>query len=181
MFTATKLNVGNPFGLPLWFSMFLMATLWLSLSAVCLAASASDDMTDQPKAQRKAKSVQELEDDRRKLIASTMGFTAKESPLFWPLYERYAKERLRIIEDRVEYLKELSRVEVIDEPAARKFVQSNLKFDDDMIELWKRYMPRFLDVLDDRQAARFFQIERRIRLFTDAELNRVFPLIPLEH
>lgn len=129
------------------------------------------------KIQPKVKTIEELESSRRKLIAENLPLTPDEAKKFWPLYEEYSQKRMELLKTRISYYTDLTQVEVVDEAAARQFVDHVLDFDQKTVDLWKLYLPKFVDILDDRKAARYLQIERRIHLFTDAEIGRVTPLI----
>lgn len=144
--------------------------LSLTLPQSCLAAN-------EPKIQPKVKTLDELESTRRKLIADNLPLTPDEAKKFWPLYEEYSQKRMVLLKTRISYYADLTQIEEVDEAAARNFVDHVLDFDQKTVDLWKQYLPKFVDILDDRKAARYLQIERRIHLFTDAEIGRVTPLI----
>ena len=84
---------------------------------------------------------------------------------------------MELLKMRISYIADLTQIEVVDEAAARKFVDHVLDFDQKTVDLWKQFLPQFVEILDDRKAARYLQIERRIHFFTDAEIGRVTPLI----
>ena len=155
----------------------LFRCLFLSLFVLTLSPLSPETQAADQKAQPKVKTLEELESSRKKLIAENLPMTAEEARKFWPIYEAYSHKRMELLKMRISYIADLTQIEVVDEAAARKFVDHVLDFDQKTVDLWKQFLPQFVEILDDRKAARYLQIERRIHFFTDAEIGRVTPLI----
>ena len=118
----------------------------------------------------------EVPANRRAIIEAAMDFTPKESAAFWPIYRQYEYERLKLTDLRdawIEYYSE-NYVTMSDEEA-KKLAEEVLKCDAGLVDLNTKYFRRFNKVLSAYTVAKFFQVEHRIDLATDAKLEPQLP------
>lgn len=123
--------------------------------------------------------IDEIDKDHRRLIREHLQLTPEEARAFWPVYEAYTAEYERFVKLRLDYAKQLSdRFEHFDDSVGEQVVADMLVIDKTPGQVWEKFLPSFLKAVGGRKTARFYQVERRIRIFVDAELSREFPLIP---
>jgi len=52
---------------------------------------------------------EKLRADKKLLVAENMGFTQSEADKFWPVYEDYQKELIKLVDREIELIKEYAR------------------------------------------------------------------------
>jgi hypothetical protein len=122
---------------------------------------------------------EQLKKDKKAVVATNMQLTQAEQNEFWPLYEEYQKE-LHRINDRiailiVTYAKEHNAGTLTDAKAL-KLVEEAIAVDDAEAKLRQAFLPRVAKVLPGRKAARYMQIENKIRALVKYELAAEVPL-----
>jgi hypothetical protein len=121
---------------------------------------------------------EKLRADKKLLIAQAMGLTEREATNFWPLYEIYQKDLIKLADREIELIKEYARVykSMTNEEAA-KLMNEFLDIEGDYQQTRREYVPKFRGVLSDIKVARYFQIENKINALVDFELAEKIPLI----
>lgn len=153
----------------------LLLCLMLVLTEVALATPPKETLD----LKNAVKSLEVIEDEHRSLIKGHLKMSRDESSKFWPIYDRYAKERQHLIQSKIDYAKILSEeLENINDEIAMDIIKSFIATDRYRIAMWEKYLPEFVAAMGAKKTARFYQMERRIRIFVDAELSKTFPLIP---
>ena len=122
---------------------------------------------------------EQLKKDKKAVVATNMQLTQAEQNEFWPLYEEYQKE-LHRINDRiailiVTYAKE-HHAGTLTDAKALKLVEEAIAVDDAEAKLRQAFLPRVAKVLPGRKAARYMQIENKIRALVKYELAAEVPL-----
>ena len=148
----------------------------LLLVLVLAAASAaqaqkSDDVTDM-QALRQA-----VRNDKRAFIESTMTLTDAEAKRFWPIYEAYQREL--DLNDRRRNVA-LQEVMFRDKPmtnlAAKHYVSELLAVDEAEIKARRTMRNRVMRALPAIKAARYMQLEEKIRAVQDYDEAATVPL-----
>ncbi len=121
---------------------------------------------------------EKLRADKKLLVAQAMGLTESESKDFWPLYETYQKDLIKLADREIEIIKEYARVykSMTNEEAA-KLMNEFLDIEGDYQQTRREYVPKFRGLLSDIKVARYFQIENKIKALVDYELAELIPLI----
>lgn len=123
---------------------------------------------------------EQLKKDKKVVVATNMQLTQAEQNEFWPLYEEYQKE-LHRINDRiamliVTYAKEHNAGTLTDAKAL-KLVEEAIAVDAAEAKLRQAFLPRVAKVLPGLKAARYMQIENKIRALVKYELAAEVPLV----
>ena len=118
--------------------------------------------------------------DKKLLVAQNMDLTEAEAAKFWPLYQQYQRE-LDLINQRMagtiaDYADAYKSGPVSDETAA-KLLGEALAVEESEVALKKSYANKFSEVLPAAKAARYIQIETKIRSMLRLELARGIPLV----
>jgi hypothetical protein len=117
-------------------------------------------------------------EERRRLIAEDLPLTEIEAARFWPVYERYQADLARLLQRRRRYIEEYgSYYEDMTDEMAKKLIIESLDLEEDLLRLWRHYLPVFEKVLPAKKLARYYQIEGKIRAAVNAEIAERLPLM----
>ena len=123
---------------------------------------------------------QKIKSDKKLLVAQNLNLTDAEGAAFWPVYEAYQKE-LQQINDRLSaainaYADAYNKGPVAND-AAKKLIDEALAIDDAELQLKKTAIPKVMAALPAMKAARYIQIENKIRAAIRYELAASIPLV----
>jgi hypothetical protein len=123
---------------------------------------------------------EKLKADKKLLVAANLSLTDAEAKGFWPLYEEYQKA-LHQINDRlavliVSYAKEYNSANMTDEKATA-LMDRYVGIEEDELKLKRSFAPRLAKVLPGRKAARYMQLENKVRAIVKYELAAEVPLV----
>lgn len=115
---------------------------------------------------------------KKQLIAANLTLTDGQATKFWPVYEQYSAEFGKINETRSAVIKEYANGygQLTDEQADN-LIRRWLDTDISAAQLRQKYVPIFRQVLPGKQAATFFQLDRRISMMIDVQLTSQLPLV----
>ena len=117
-----------------------------------------------------------MQADRTVLITTGMNFNDKDGAAFWPIYKQYEYERSRLDDDRVAVIKEYTqKYPTLTDAEAKAMAEKMLEYDSRLAELKKKYYRKFNKVLPALTVAKFFQLERRVDLMMDMQVESSLP------
>ena len=117
-----------------------------------------------------------MQADRTTLITTGMNFSDKDGAAFWPIYKQYEYERSTLDDDRVAVIKEyIQKYPNLTDAEAKAMAEKMLECDSRLAELKKKYYKRFNKVLPALTVAKFFQLERRVDLMMDMQVESSLP------
>ena len=121
----------------------------------------------------------DVQADKNEIIAHTMQFTDTESVAFWPVYRDYAYGHQVIGDERVQLIKDYAlNYDSMDDAKAKDMVQRMINLEDETLNLREDYWPKFMKALGAKRAAKFYQVDNRLRLIINLQLSENIPLIP---
>jgi hypothetical protein len=123
---------------------------------------------------------QKIKGDKKLIVAENLKLTDAEGKAFWPVYDAYQKD-LQQINQRLSavilaYADAYNKGPVTDE-LAKKLLTEALAVDDAEAKLKGAYAPKILAALPATKAARYIQIENKIRAVIRYELAAGIPLV----
>jgi Spy/CpxP family protein refolding chaperone len=129
-----------------------------------------------------AKALAELRGDlqakRADLMAKNISLSADQAAKFWPLYEKYQAEQNAIIDTQLKGVKEYAdKYDHLDDAAALAFIDAQMKRDEAMVALRRKWLPEFQKVLPTTTAVRVIQIDRRLSQAMQVVLSSQLPLV----
>jgi hypothetical protein len=156
------------------------SAIYCAVFAAAALASAASAFQDQP-----ASNMDILRDkikaDKKLLIAENLGLTEGESKVFWPVYEEYQKEleaiNLRLGKAIQGYAQEYNAKSLTDEKAKTLMAEA-LAIEEAEVALKKKYLDRLNGVIPAIKAARYLQMENKIRALIRFDLAASIPLAP---
>ena len=160
---------------------FLFATAAL-LSAQQPAASPASATTNMTPEQVNDANIQlmrqDIRSERKKIVAANMPLTETEATKFWPVYDRYIAETIKVNDVRFALLKEYAQnYESTTAAQADSFIKRWLALDQNNTDLRLKFIPEFEKVISHQKTAMFFQIDRRVAMMIELQLASQVPLV----
>jgi hypothetical protein len=118
--------------------------------------------------------------DKKLLVAQNLGLTDAEGTAFWPVYDAYQKD-LQEVNQRmaaviVSYADAYNKGPVAND-AAKTLLDQTLAIDEAEAKLKTSLAQKVLAVLPATKAARYIQIENKVRALIRYELAANIPLV----
>jgi hypothetical protein len=124
--------------------------------------------------------LQKMKADKKLLVASNMELNEEESKKFWPLYDEYQKELDQLNQSLGKTIHEYAEAfnkGPLPDHQAKKLMGQVLTVDETEAKLKRTYFDKVGTVLPAAKAARYIQIEMKIRALLRAELAKEIPLV----
>jgi len=114
--------------------------------------------------------------DRATIINAAMNFSDKDGAAFWPIYRQYEYERSTLDDRRVAVIKEYSqKYPTLSDAEAKAMAETMFDYDSRLAALKKTYYRKFNRVLPALTVTKFFQLDRRIDLLMDMQIESSLP------
>ena len=154
----------------------MMILTSVSVRQIQAQAPASQSSTDQDiELLRK-----DIRSQKKQIIAANIQLTDAEAEKFWPLYDQYTADLVKINDAKYAALKEFaSSYSTLTDDQATGLVRKMLGVDQSVAELRLRYTSLFNNVIPGRKTAVFFQLDRRLVMLIDLQLASQIPMILL--
>jgi hypothetical protein len=121
---------------------------------------------------------EDIRAERKKIIAANMPLTATEATRFWPLYDQYIGETIKVNDARYALVKEYSQsYSNISDQQADDFIKRWVTLDGDNTKLRLKYIPEFEKIISHKKTALLFQIDRRLGMMVELQLASQVPLV----
>jgi len=120
----------------------------------------------------------DIRSERKKIVAANMPLTETEAMKFWPLYDRYIGETIKVNDVRYALIKEYAQnYDAMTDVQADSFIKRWVALDGDNAQLRLKYIPEFQKVISRKKTAMFFQIDRRLAMMIELQLASGVPLV----
>jgi hypothetical protein len=121
---------------------------------------------------------EDIRSERKKIVAANMPLTETEATKFWPVYDRYIGENIKINDARFALIKDYARnYNNMTEDQADSFMKRWLALDQDNTQLRLKFIPDFEQVISHKKTAMFVQIDRRLTMMIELQLASQVPLV----
>jgi hypothetical protein len=115
---------------------------------------------------------------KKKLIAANLQLTPDQATKFWPVYDQYTTDLVKINNDKYALIKEYAESwGTMTDDQAVSLINRALAVDEQVAQLRIRYVPIFNKVVPGKITATFFQLDRRIQAMIDLQLGAQLPLV----
>jgi hypothetical protein len=119
----------------------------------------------------------DVRSQKKQIIAANMNLTDKESEQFWPIYDQYTAELVKINDEKYAAIKQFAQsYDTLTDDQAKDLMKQALDVDASVAQLRLKYMPIFGKVISGKKTALFFQLDRRLVMLIDLQLASVIPL-----
>jgi hypothetical protein len=119
----------------------------------------------------------DLRSTRKQVIAANMKLTDTEAEKFWPTYDQYVTELVKINDAKYALIKEYLQNTNMTDDQADSLSKRWLAVDEAVIQLRLKYVPIFRSALSAKATAQFFQLDRRVQMMIDLQLASSIPLV----
>ena len=156
-----------------------MKKVWFAVIVCCVCCLFIAPVFAQDKPADTNQLVREkIKADKKLLIAEVMKFSDAEAKAFWPVYEIYQKEQLKLL-DRTQRLVDdyAKNYQTMTDGAAKKLLNEMIALESERLKLKKNYLPKFRKVLSEKMLARYYQLENKIFAVVTYDAALVIPLV----
>jgi hypothetical protein len=120
----------------------------------------------------------DIRSQRKQIIAANMKLSDAEAEKFWPVYEQYVSDLVKINGTKYSLIKQYVETHgALSDTEAETSVDQWVGVDQSVAELRKKYIPVFRKVLSPKNTALFYQLDRRVQLMIDLQLATSLPMI----
>jgi hypothetical protein len=117
-----------------------------------------------------------MQANRTTLITAGMNFNDKDGAAFWPIYQQYQYERARLDDRRVAVIKVYTqKYPNLTDAEAKSMAEQMLDCDSRLSALKVKYFKRFNKALPALTVTKFFQLDGRIDLMMDMQVESSLP------
>ena len=123
---------------------------------------------------------QKIKADKKLVVAANLQLTDAEGKAFWPVYEAYQQELQRLNQRMTAMIESYATVYnkgPIANDVAKKLLDEAVGIDDAEAKSKTALVPKVLGALPATKAARYIQIENKIRAAIRYELAEGIPLV----
>ena len=173
-----KINKGSYLAI-VTIAVFLLATVSSSLKAQ--EGSQGNQEIEQEYIQKKIELTRaSVQADRKAIVNQYMNLTEEESQKFWPLYEEYRSQAVKL-DDRfakliLDYSVNYNNQTVSDEQA-EQMLSDYLTLEQEELDLRNNYVTKFQEILPGIKVTRYFQLENKMDAVIDFDLAGNIPLV----
>jgi hypothetical protein len=152
----------------------VVAACIVALALVAPAAQAQDNAAAVADLQTLQKAARA---DKRALVAKTLDLSATEGKRFWPIYDKLQADLANLNRQRNVALETLvNRDRPVTDAYAKQLVNDLMSLEEQEIKAMRKAANASLRALPPRKAARYMQLEQKLRAVQDYEIAIAFPL-----
>ncbi len=121
----------------------------------------------------------DIRSQKKQIIAQNLGLTDAEAVKFWPLYDQYTAELVKVNDAKYGVIKEYVATfnSTLTDDHALALTRNLLTVDQQAAQLRLKYVPIFSKVISGKKTALFFQLDRRLVMLIDLQLAAEIPLV----
>ena len=121
---------------------------------------------------------EDIRSKKKQLIAQNLKLTDAEATKFWPVYDKYVEEQIKINDTKFGIIKTYAdKYGTLTDEEALTMGKQWLEMETRLSQLREKYLPIVAKVLSGRGTATFFQLERRISMMIELQLSSRIPLV----
>lgn len=125
---------------------------------------------------------QDIRAKKKELIAANLSLTSDEATKFWPIYDQYTSELVKINDVKYATIKQYAEQwGTMTNEQAMALLNKFLGVDQSVAQLRLKYVPIFQKVIPGTKVATFFQLDRRLTMLIDIQLASQIPLVQDQH
>ncbi len=120
----------------------------------------------------------DIRSHKKQIIAANLQLTDTEAEKFWPLYDQYTAELVKINDAKYAVIKEYAiNYDTLTDDKAVALTHQLLGVDQQVAQLRVKYVPLFNKVVSGKKTALFFQLDRRLLMLIDLQLASEIPMV----
>lgn len=163
----------------------------LSISMVAMMALTGSALGKTPQQTQSSPSAQsnvdqeielmrkDIRSQKKQIIAANLQLTDTEAEKFWPLYDQYTAELVKINDAKYAAIKSYAtNYNTLTDDQAMALAKQVLSVDQNVAQLRQKYVPIFAKVIPGKKMALFFQLDRQLVGLIDLQLASQIPMVP---
>jgi hypothetical protein len=120
----------------------------------------------------------DIRSQKKQIIAANLQLTDAEAVKFWPIYDQYTAELVKINDAKYAAVKEYAtNYSTLSDDQAVSLVRQILGVDQSVAQLRLKYTPIVDKVISGKKTALFFQLDRRLLMLIDLQLAAQIPMV----
>ena len=120
----------------------------------------------------------DIQEASRQIVADNITLTDEQAKIFWPLYDEYDAAYDKMVNERVELIKDyMMDYYGMDEEIGKTLITKSLGLKEKAVNLQKEYINKMMEVLPVSIVGKFFQIDNRIAAIIDISRMSNLPLV----
>jgi hypothetical protein len=120
----------------------------------------------------------DIRSKKKQMVAANLKLTDAEATKFWPVYDQYTADLVKINDEKYALIKEYAdKWGSLTDDQALSLTNRALGVDEKVAQLRIRYVPIFNKAIPGAKVATFYQIERRLQAVIDLQLSSQLPLV----
>jgi Spy/CpxP family protein refolding chaperone len=164
------------------FVMTMVAATWLAGATLATAQAPAQAPASQDQHVLSSQDIDMLRKDirsqKKQLMAQNLHLTDAEATKFWPIYDKYTAELVKINNAKYAALQEYAdKFGTLTDDEAMALAKKWLDVDVAAAQLRARYVPIVAQAIGGKNAATFAQIDRRIGQMIELQLSARTPLV----
>jgi Spy/CpxP family protein refolding chaperone len=120
----------------------------------------------------------DIRSQKKQLIAQNLNLTDAEATKFWPIYDQYTAELVKINNKKYATIQQYAdRYGTLTDDEATKLMRQWMEVDIAAAQLRAKYLPIVSQAIGGRKGATFAQLDRRVSLMIELQLASKVPLV----
>jgi len=120
----------------------------------------------------------DIRSQKKQIIAANLQLTDQEAEKFWPIYDQYTAELVKINDTKYAVIKQYATsYNTLTDAQALDLTRQLLGVDQSVVQLRMKYVPIFSTVISGKKTALFFQLDRRLVMLIDVQLAEAIPMV----
>lgn len=112
------------------------------------------------------------------ILSELMDLGPEEAAKFWPVYNEYDRELMRLADERIAFLRMYAEnFDALTDANATQIVDGLIGVDSRRNQLVKKYFDKLSQTLTPKLAGRFVQIEHQLLLLIDLQISASLPVV----
>jgi hypothetical protein len=120
----------------------------------------------------------DIRSQKKQIIAANLQLTDAEAVKFWPIYDQYTAELVKINDAKYGAIKEYAtNYDTLTDDKAINLTGQVLGVDQSVAQLRLKYVPIIGKAISGKKTALFFQLDRRLVMLIDLQLAAAIPMV----
>ena len=120
----------------------------------------------------------DVRSQKKQIIAANLQLTDAEAVKFWPIYDQYTAELVKINDAKYAAIKDYAtNYDAMTDDKALSLTRQILGVDQSVAQLRQKYVPIASKVISGKKTALFFQLDRRLTALIDLQLAAAIPMV----
>jgi len=121
---------------------------------------------------------QDIRSKKKQLIAQNLKLTDAEATKFWPIYDQYTAELVKVNDKKYAVIQQYAdRYGTLTDQQASTLMKQWMDVDIARAQLRAKYLPIVSQAIGGRKGATFAQLDRRVSLMIELQLASQVPLV----